>query len=149
MWQVTCHQGDRNPTRWIVSGIYLIAAVLAAIKAAQSTILTNTIVLAAAAVVFAVLCTRAPLSAICMSNAGVIGRADRFTRRLRWDEIERFELRPRRFGGLVPSLGLGVWKRNGRWIRLMDYGIDPQSRYTEALQVLQQRLISHASDAGE
>jgi hypothetical protein len=128
----------RNPMRWFVAGVYLVVAVLAVSAAPRTTSLTNMIFLAVAAIACAILSGRAARSAIWISDAGVIARADRFTRRLRWDEIQRFELHPRRFRGLMPSKGLGAWKRNGTWVLLMDYGVaDPQNRYSAALRVLQ------------
>jgi hypothetical protein len=136
----------RNPIRWLVAVIYIVAAVLAVSAALRSGSLTKMIFLVATAVACAILAVRAARSGICISDAGVIGRADRYTRRLRWDEIERFELRPRRFGGLWPRQGLGAWKQNGKWVRLMDYGLGHENEYGAALQVLQDRLSTEVGD---
>lgn len=127
----------RNTTRWLVSGLWLAMAMLAIVAAMLATSVIRTIFFAIDAAPLILLGVRGARSAIWINDIGVIARADRFTRHLAWSEIDRFELRLRRYLGLVPRQGLGAWRRNGQWVHLMDHGMDSKNRYSAALQVLQ------------
>jgi hypothetical protein len=90
----------------------------------------------AAALAFGVLALRASRSGIAIEESGIVARADRFTRRLRWEEVELFAVRRRRTGG--------VWakKRSGRWVKLMDVGAPARAKgieFAEHLEVERQR----------
>jgi hypothetical protein len=127
----------RNTTRWFLAAFYLSFAAIGVVVAVLTSNVPVMIFYLLAAAAFAVLGVRGARSAVWMSEVGVTARADRFTRHLAWAEIDRFELRPRRLGGLWPGEGLGAWRRNGDWVRLMDQGVDSKHQYDAALQVLQ------------
>jgi hypothetical protein len=130
----------RNTTRWMVAGIYLLFAAAGVVFALRTTKIPEAILFVLGAAVFTILGVRAARSAIWISDQGVTARGDRFTRHLSWGEIERFEIRPRRSGGLGSTRGLGARRLDGQWIRLMDYGVDSQNRYPAALRELQAEL---------
>lgn len=51
---------------------------------------------------------------IWLNETGLTARADRFTRHLQWADIQRFEFRG--------PAGLGAYRSDGKWIRLLDFG---------------------------
>ncbi|UQX89191.1 hypothetical protein M6D93_04100 [Jatrophihabitans telluris] len=78
---------------------------------------------------------------IWLSGTGLTARADRFTRHLQWSEIQRFEFR-----GLA---GLGAYRSDGKWVRLLDFGgVRPHIEAEGAAQLLNEHLAaSRHSDA--
>jgi hypothetical protein len=130
----------RNTTRWAVAGVYLFLAAAGVVFALVTPKNPETILFVVAAAAFTILGVRSPRSAIWISDQGVTARGDRFTRHLGWDEIEGFELRARRSGGLTSAKGLGARRPNGQWVRLMDCGTDSQNRYPAAVKELQAEL---------
>ena len=78
---------------------------------------------------------------IWLNETGLTARADRFTRHLQWSEIRRFEFR-----GLA---GLGAYRCDGKWVRLLDFGgIRPHIKAEGAAQLLNEHLeSSRHSDA--
>ena len=118
----------QSTTRWFVGSIYFLLAAAAAFSLAVSrSSPARTALFALAIAAFLSLAVRALRSAILAAPSGVIARADRFTRRLAWSEIDRFELRS---SGLTRSIG--AWKTDGSWVRLMDCGHDSRQQYEAA-----------------
>lgn len=126
----------RSTTRWVVGGIYAFIAAAGCFGLAFGTAgaLKNTLVIIAIAV-FSVLAFRGVRSSIEVDQEGLTARADRFTRRLHWSDVDRFEIR-----AVGLSTALGAWKKDGSWLRLMDRGYDSRQRYESALQDLQAEL---------
>jgi hypothetical protein len=94
------------------------------------------VIAAAGAILFA----RGTRAAIWVSERGVTAADGRVTRHLAWSDVRRFELDPEDREGLMPGTGLGAWRHNGEWVRLMAHGRDPKGRYRAALEDLQAEL---------
>lgn len=122
----------------LVIGLYLAAGVAAT---ATVTGILGAVIAAAGAV----LLVRGTRTAIWVSEQGVTVAGNRVTKRLAWTDIQRFELEPTDEEGLRPSAGLGAWRRNGEWVRLVDHGRHPRGRYQAALEDLQTELAHRQS----
>ena len=92
---------------------------------------------AVGAAFFLTLAVRSGRAAILVGPAGVTGRGIQYTRRLAWNDIERFEDKPRKF---YPGHGLGARHRDGTWVRLIDDSPDLKNRYQAAADELEAEL---------
>jgi len=115
----------------LVIGLFLAAGV-----AATVTRILGAVIAAAGAI----LLVRGTRTAILASEQGVTAISNRVTKHLAWTDIHRFELDPEKQEGLKASPGLGAWRCNGEWVRLMDHGRDRSGRYQAALEDLQTEL---------
>jgi hypothetical protein len=79
------------------------------------------------------LAVRAWRAEIRVDARGVTGRADRFTHRIAWSDLDRFA---------ISAGGLGAVNRSGHWIRLADYGVarTTAERHMAALQEWQRKV---------
>ena len=100
------------------------------------------------AVAGAILFARGTRAAIWVSERGVTAADGQVTRHLVWADVQRFDLDPQEREGLMPGAGLGAWRRNGEWVRLMVHGRDPQGRYQAALEDLEGELARRQPAAG-
>lgn len=124
----------RSPTARAIAVFYTAFVALAASLPWIDGQSTKSLVVAPVGVVFfGVLGVRAWRAGIGLDAKGVVGRTDRFTRRIYWSDIERFA---------VKSGGLGAIDRSGRWIRLGDYGIAWQTSQRHLAEL--QRRREHA-----
>jgi hypothetical protein len=133
----------RNPARWFVAVVYWLGA---AVFIAESLIQQEsiwTVVAVIVSICSLVLGVRSARAAIWIDDAGVKATGDRFTRSLKWDEIDRFELRAGGPRGVLPRSGLGLWTVEGRWVRLMDRALGVTGEFETALNVLQTEAIRH------
>jgi hypothetical protein len=108
----------RSPTNRIAAATWSFFIVVAAVGVVLAKSAVGAAFCATCGLAAAILAVRAARSRIVVDERGVIARApDRLTRRLRWDEVERFAMRDGWAGG--------VWAKttSGRWVKLLDVGV--------------------------
>ncbi len=107
----------RTRTTWFVAAAYLIFALLGVGVVFLARTWKEAALGAGSAVASSILAIRAARAGITIDEGGITARADRFTRRMRWDEVERFEVR-RRWSG-------SVWAKttSGKSVKLLDGGL--------------------------
>jgi hypothetical protein len=79
----------------------------------------GSVLFGAIAAVFAALAVRSARAGIVCDDVGLTGRTDRYTHRVAWREVDRFDFRPFR--------GVGAWTTDGKWIALQDFGLQERS----------------------
>ncbi len=130
----------RSESATAVAGLYLVLGVSAIVTVAVAKNLLEAGLGVLGMILFATLGVRAACSSIRFDDSGVTARADRFTRHLGWDEIQRFDFRLRK--------GLGAYTRDGTWIRLQDYGLAARKDAAVAVKRLEEELGRHRRARG-
>ncbi len=108
----------RAGTNWIAAAVWSVFVVLGVLGAFLAKTAMAAAFCAACALAAAIFAVRAARARIVVDEQGVVAHApERLTQRLRWDEVERFEMRHGWAGG--------VWAMttSGRWVKLLDVGI--------------------------
>ena len=135
----------RTTTRGKEAGVHLFMLVIGLYLAAEVAATATRILGAVIAAAGAILLVRGTRTAIWVSQQGVTVAGNRVTKHLAWTGIQRFDLDPADQEGLILSAGLGAWRHNGEWVRLVDHGRHPRGRYQAALEDLQTELADRQS----
>ncbi len=108
----------RSGTNWIAAALWSVLAVLGVLGVLLAKTAMAAAFCAGCALAAVILAVRAARARIIVGEQGVVAYApDRLTRRLRWDEVEQFEMRHGWAGG--------VWATttSGRRVKLLDVGV--------------------------